>query len=46
MFKLKLITKNNLNIKNSLVVFTFSVLDRKHSFWENFVQQIKIVILS
>ena len=46
MFKLKLITKNNSNIKNSLVVFTFSVLDRKHSFWENLVQKVKIFSLS
>ena len=29
-----------------MVVFTFSVLDRKQHFWANLVQKIKIVSLS
>ena len=31
---------------NSMMVFTFSLLDRKHLFWVNLVQKIKIVSLS
>ena len=45
-FKLKFVILTNSNMQNSLVVFTFSVLDRKHCFWENLVQKIKIVSLS
>ena len=33
-------------MQNSMVVFTFSVLDRKHPFWANLVQKIKIVRLN
>ena len=33
-------------MKNSMVLLTFSVLDRKHPLWENLVQKIKIVRLS
>ena len=44
-FKLKFGTYTNSNMQNSMVVFTFSVLDRKHPFWENMVQKIKIVSL-
>ena len=45
-FKLKFGTKTNSNIQNSKVVFTFSVLNRKYTFWANLVQKIKIVSLS
>ena len=31
-FKPKFGTKNNSNLQNSVVVFTFSLLDRKHPF--------------
>ena len=41
---LKLGTKNNSDIPNSIVVFIFFVLDGKHPFWEYFVQNIKIII--
>ena len=33
-------------MQNSVVVFTFAVLDQKYSFWENLVQNIKIANLS
>ena len=33
-------------MQNSVVVFSFSVLDRKNPFWANLVQKIKIVSLS
>ena len=33
-------------MQNSMVVFTFCVLDRKHSFWESLVQKLNIVSLS
>ena len=33
-------------MQNSMVVFTFSVLDWKYPFWANLVQKIKIVSLS
>ena len=36
----------NSNMKNSVVVFTFSVLDRKYPFWANFILKNKIVSLS
>ena len=42
-FKLKFGTKTNLNIWNSMMMFTFSVLDQKYLFWANLVQQFKIV---
>ena len=45
-FKLKFGTKTNSNIQNSKVVFTFSVLNRKYTFWANLVQKIKIVSLN
>ena len=44
-FKLKFGTYTNSNMQNPLV-FLFSVLDGKHSFWANLVQKIKIVSLS
>ena len=39
--KLKLGTKTKSNMQNLLVVLTFSVLEYKHSFWANLVQNIK-----
>ena len=45
-FKLKFGTKPNSNMQNSMVVFTFSVLDRKHPIRANLVQKIKIVSLN
>ena len=45
-FDLKFSTKNNLNMQNSVVVFTFPLLDRKYSFTANLVRKIKIVSLS
>ena len=45
-FKVKFGTYSNLNMQNSVVVFTFPVLDRKHRLWANLVQKIKIVSLS
>ena len=45
-FKLKCVTWTNSNMKNSMALFTFSVLDRKHPFWRNLVQKVKIVSLS
>ena len=45
-FELKFGTYINLNMRNSIVVFTFSVLYRKHSFGAYLVQQIKLVSLS
>ena len=35
----------NSNLKNSVVMFTFSVFDRKYPFWANLVQKFKIVCL-
>ena len=47
-FKLKFGTYTKLNMENSMVVFTFSVLDRKNlaQKWANLVPKIKIVSLS
>ena len=45
-FKMKFGTLTNSNMQNSMVVFTFSVLDQKHTFWVNLFQKIKIVSLS
>ena len=47
-FKLKFGNQSNLNMQNSMVVlvFTFSVLDRKHPFCANLVQKLNIVSLS
>ena len=39
--KLKFGTQTNSNIQNSLMLFTFSVLDWKHPFWPNLVQNVK-----
>ena len=45
-FKVKLDTQANLNMHNSMAVFTFSVLDRKYTFQVNLVQKVKVVSLS
>ena len=42
----KLGASTNSKMMNSIVMFTFSVLDRKYPFWPNLVQNIKIVSLS
>ena len=44
-FKLKSGSYTNANMQNSMVVFTFFVLNRKHPFWANLVQNVKIVSL-
>ena len=44
-FKLRFRTLTNLNMKNSVVMLTFSDLDQKCRFWASLVQKIKIVIL-
>ena len=36
-FELKVSTQTNLNMKNSMVMFIFSVFDQKYLFWETFV---------
>ena len=46
LFKMKFGTWTNSNMQISMVVFTFSVLDEKHSFSTNLVQKVKIVSLS
>ena len=45
-FKLKFGSWTNSNMQNSMVVFTFAVLDQKHPFFSNLVQKIKIAGLS
>ena len=45
-FKLKLGTKINSNMQNSVVIFIFPFLDRKYPFWVNLVQKSKIVSLN
>ena len=42
-FKLKFGTWTNWNMQNSMVWFILSVLDLKHIFWANLVQNIRIV---
>ena len=42
-FKLKFGTKTNLNMRNSMMMFTFSVFEHKYLFWVNLVQKFKIV---
>ena len=44
-FELKFGTQTNLNMQNSMVMFTFSVFYRKYFFWANFVSKFKIVSL-
>ena len=36
---------SNLNVQNSVVMFTFSDFDRKYPFWVNLVQKIEIFSL-
>ena len=43
--KKMLLFSSNLNLHNSVLMFTFSDFDRKHPFWVNLVQKIKIVSL-
>ena len=45
-FQLKFPTKTVSNMQNSVMVFTFFVLNGKHSFLENLVQKIRIVSFS
>ena len=45
-FKLKFGISINSNMGNSMVMVTFSILDRKYPFRTNFVQKIKIVSLN
>ena len=45
-FKLKFSTYNNSNMKTSIPLFTFFVIDQKLSFWANQVQKLKIISLS
>ena len=45
-FKLRFVTTTNSNMQNSMALFAFSVSDRKHSFWANLVQTIRLVSLS
>ena len=42
-FKLKFGTKTNLNMRNSMMMFTFSVFEHKYLSWVNLVQKFKIV---
>ena len=44
-FELKFCTYNNLNMQNSMMVFSFSVLNQKNLFGVNLVHKIKIVSL-
>ena len=44
-FKLTLGTYTNSNMQNSMAMSTLSVFNRKHHFWANLVQNIKIVSL-
>ena len=41
--KLKFGTYTNSNMQNSMVMFTFSVFDRKYPYWANLVQKVKII---
>ena len=41
-FELKFGTKTNLNKRNSMVMFTFSVFDHKYLSWTNLVQKFKV----
>ena len=43
--KKMLLFSSNLNLHNSVVMFTFSDFDCKYPFWINLVQKIKIVSL-
>ena len=43
LFYLFLANVNNLNMKNSILMFVFCVFDRKYTFFWKFVPKIKIV---
>ena len=43
--KQKFLSLTNSNIQNSMVMFTLSVFNRKHSFWANLFPKFKIVYL-
>ena len=45
-FKQKFDTYTNSNMQNSMVVFTFSALDRDNFFWQIWSEKVKIVCLS
>ena len=45
-FKLEFGVSTNWNMQNSMVVFTFWFLDKKHPFWAILVRKIKTAILS
>ena len=44
--KLKFCIKTNMNMQNSMLTFTFSVLDMKYPFWLYLVQKNKVVGLN
>ena len=44
--ELKIGTYTNSSMLNSMIIFTFSVFDRKYPFWANLVQKVKIISLS
>ena len=44
-FKFKSYAETNSNMNNSMMLFTFSLLEQKDPFWANLVQKIKIVSL-
>ena len=45
-FKMKFGSYTHLNMQSSIVMLTFSVLERKNPFWANLVQKIKLAIFS
>ena len=45
-FKLKFAFFTNSNMQNSMVMFTFPVLNQKYPFWVNLLQKVKIPSLS
>ena len=44
-FKLKYGTRSSSNMQNSMVMFNFSFLDGKYTFWANLVPKLKIAYL-
>ena len=46
LFKQKFGTKTNLNMRNSMMMFTFSVFDYEYLLWANLVQRFKTVCLN
>ena len=45
-YKVKFYNEANSNMLNSIMMFTFPVLDQKYPFWTNFIQKSKIVSLN